>query len=167
MTALRSVALLLGLGLLQISLPQVWSGFGAVDWLLIYIVLQSLRSPFQRSILLGAGGGLIQDGLSGGIIGLHAFAKTTVAALIASFGSLLVVRGPFPEALVAGGAAALESLIVIAWQIMLERPVSIGAADVIVRALATAAATVVILSTVRWWERRALMKSAGAWRAKR
>ena len=57
MTALRSIVLLFGLGLLQIFLPQVWSGLGVVDWLLIYVVLQSLQGSFRRSILLGAGAG--------------------------------------------------------------------------------------------------------------
>lgn len=161
MTALRAIALLFGLGLLQIFLPQVWSGFGGIDWLIIYVVLQSLRSTFQRSILLGAGAGLIQDGLSGGIIGLHAFAKTTVAALIASFGGLLVVRGPLPEAAVTGVAAALEGLIVIAWQVMLGRPVSLGPLDLAVRAAATGAATLVVLWTARRWERRALSRRRG------
>ncbi|MGD8329260.1 MAG: rod shape-determining protein MreD [Acidobacteriota bacterium] len=161
MTVLRALVALLGLGLLQVFLPRVWAGLGVVDWLLIYVVLQSLRGSFQRSILLGASAGLVQDGLSGGIIGLHAFAKTSVAALIATFGGLLVVRGPFPEAVVTGGAAMVEGLIVIAWQAMLERPVSLGPIDVVVRAVATAAATLAVLSTARWWEQRALRRGRG------
>ena len=164
MIALRSIGLLFGLGLVQIFLPQVWSGFGVVDWLLIYVVSQSLRSSFQSSILLGAGGGLIQDGLAGGIIGLHAFAKTTVTALIATFGSLLVVRGPLPEAVVTGLAAALEGLIVVAWQVLLGRAVSLGPVDLVVRAVATAFATMAILYAGRWWQQRALMKRRGGWR---
>jgi len=92
MSVLRSLAALLALGVVQIFLPQVWSGFGVVDWLLIYIVVEALRSSFQRSTLLGAGGGLIQDGLAGGILGLHAFAKTSVAALIAAFTALSALR---------------------------------------------------------------------------
>lgn len=158
MTGLRTLAALLGLGLLQVFLPRVWVGLGVIDWLLIYVALQALRVSFQRSILIGAGAGLIQDGLSGGIIGLHAFAKTSVAALIATFGGLLVVRGPFPEALVAGGATVVEALIVVAWQAMLERPVSLGPVDIVVRAVATAAAALAVLSTARWWQQRALRK---------
>jgi len=161
MTGLRALAALLGLGLLQVFLPRVWVGLGVVDWLLIYVVLQALRRSFQRSILLGAVAGLIQDGLSGGIIGLHAFAKTSVAALIASFGGLLVVRGSLPEALVTGGAAVVEGLIVIAWQAMLERPMSLGPVDIVVRGVATAAATLAVLSTARWWEHRALRRGRG------
>ncbi|MCH7824621.1 MAG: rod shape-determining protein MreD [Acidobacteria bacterium] len=161
MTALRSIALLFGLGLLQIFLPTVWSGLGGVDWLLIYVVLQSLQGSFRRSILLGAGAGLIQDGLAGGIIGLHAFAKTTVAAVIATFGSLLVVRGPLLKAAITGVATALEGLIVVAWQLLLGRPASLDAVDILVRAAVTGAATMVILYTGRRWQQRALIKRRG------
>ena len=161
MSVLLSLAALLALGVVQIFLPQVWSGFGVVDWLLIYIVVQALRSPFRKSILLGAGGGLIQDGLAGGILGLHAFAKTSVAALIAAFGGFMVVRGPLPEAIVVGAATALEGLIVMAWQMMLGRPVSIDLIDVVIRAVATAIATFAALSALRRWEQRASRKSRG------
>jgi rod shape-determining protein MreD len=157
MTALRTLVVLLALGLAQIFLPQVWSGLGVVDWLLIYVVLQSLRATFRDSVLMGAGAGLIQDGLSGGIIGLHAFAKTSVAALIATFGGLLVVRGPLPEALVAGAAGVLEGLIVVAWQAMLGRPVSLGLFDLLLRAVAAALATLAILSAARRWKQRSLL----------
>lgn len=161
MTVLRSLVALFSLGVVQVFLAQVWSGFGAVDWLLIYIALQSLRGSFRRSILLGAGGGLIQDGLGGGIFGLHAFAKTSVAAAIAAFGGLLVVRGPLPEAFVVGAAAALEGLIVTAWQVLLGRPASINVIEVALRAVATAVATLAVLSAVRRWELRALRKGYG------
>jgi len=161
MTALRSIVLLFGLGLLQTFLPRVWSGLGSVDWLLIYVILQALQGSFRRSILLGAGAGLIQDGLAGGIIGLHAFAKTAVAAIIATFGSLLVVRGPLPEAVITGMATALEGLIVVAWQVLLGRPASLGPIDLFLRAAATGAATMMILYTGRRWQQRALIKRRG------
>ena len=161
MTAPRSIALLFGLGLLQIFLPQVWLGLGGVDWLLIYVVLQSLRGSFRQSIFLGAGAGLIQDGLAGGIIGLHAFAKTTVAAVIATFGGLVAVRGLLLEAAITGVATGLEGLIVVAWQVLLGRPVSLGPVDLLVRAAATGAATMVILYTGRRWQQRALIKRHG------
>ncbi len=159
MSVLRSLAALFALGVVQVFLPQVWSGLGVIDWLLIYVVVQSLRSSFHGSILLGAGAGLIQDGLAGGILGLHAFAKTSVAGLIAAFGGFLVVRGPLPEAIVVGAATALEGLIVEAWQMMLGRPVSIDLFDVAIRAVATAIAAFAALSALRRWEQRALRRS--------
>ena len=158
MTALFSVLLLFGLGLLQIFLPQVWSGLGRIDWLLMYVVLQSLRSSFRRSILLGAGAGLIQDGLAGGIIGLHAFAKTTVAAIIAMFSSLFVLRGPLSGAMITGLAVIIEGLILMAWQLSLGQPTSLGLGDVSLGAAATSAATMLVIYAGRKWQQRELIK---------
>jgi rod shape-determining protein MreD len=167
MSGLRPVGLLLGLAILQVFLPQVWSPLGAVDWLLIYIVHESLRGSFQRSILTGAGGGLLQDGLSGGIVGLHAFAKTAVAAVIASFGSFLVVRGPLLQALVTAAATFVEGLIVAFWQAMLGRPVSMGPLDILLRAVATGIATALLLAAARRWQQRALRRGHSGTKAAR
>ncbi|MBE21780.1 MAG: rod shape-determining protein MreD [Acidobacteria bacterium] len=158
MTALFSVLLLFGLGLLQIFLPQVWSELGRIDWLLMYVVLQSLRSSFRRSILLGAGAGLIQDSLAGGIIGFHAFAKTTVAAIIAMFSSLFVLRGPLSGAMITGLAVIIEGLILMAWQLSLGRPASLRLGDVSLGAAATSAATMLVIYAGRKWQQRELIK---------
>lgn len=149
MSELRWVGLLLGLGLLQVFLPQVWAPLGAVDLLLIAVAHQALRAPFRRSVLFGAGAGLIQDGLSGGLVGLHGFAKTVISAIIASFGSFLVVRGSVPQATIAAAASLLEGLIVVGWLVLLERPASAGAINVPTRALATGIATLAFLVVVR------------------
>ena len=158
MTALFSVLLLFGLGLLQIFLPQVWPELGRIDWLLMYVVLQSLRSSFRRSILLGAGAGLIQDSLAGGIIGFHAFAKTTVAAIIAMFSSLFVLRGPLSGAMITGLAVIIEGLILMAWQLSLGRPASLRLGDVSLGAAATSAATMLVIYAGRKWQQRELIK---------
>lgn len=148
MSELLWVGLLFGLGLLQVFLPQVWEPFGYVDWLLIAVVHQALRSAFRRAVLFGAGAGLIQDGLAGGIVGLHAFAKTAVAAVVSSFGSFLVVRGPIPRASLAGVASLAESLIVVAWMALLGQP-SMSPVNLPSRALATGVAALVYLVAVR------------------
>ena len=154
MSELRWVGLLFGLGLLQVLLPQVWSPLGLVDWLLIAVVQQALRSGLRRSVLFGAGAGLIQDGLSGGIIGLHAFSKTAVAAIIAGFGSFIVVRGPLYEGIVSGGAALGDGLIVAAWLAMLGRPQSLSPLELLLRALVTGGIASLVLWSARRWERR-------------
>ena len=158
MSELRWVGLLLGLGLLQVLLPQVWSPLGLVDWLLIAVVHQALRPGFRRSVLLGAGAGLIQDGLSGGIVGLHAFSKTAVAAIIASFGSFMVVRGPLYQGVVSGAASLGDGLIVAAWLAMLGRAQSLSPLERPLRALATGGMAAFVLWSARWWERRMMRR---------
>jgi rod shape-determining protein MreD len=154
MRALRWLLLLLALGLLQTFTPVVWAPLGHVDWLLIAVVYMSLRGSFREAVILGAVAGLIQDGLSQEIVGLHAFAKTSLAALIASFGSFLVVRGPVPEAVVTLIASLLESSIVIAWLVLLGRSSQVVGLSITGRAIATAVATAAVLSAARWLQQR-------------
>jgi len=150
MRALRWIVLLLALGVLQTFTGEVWAPFGHIDWLLIAVVYMALRGSFREAVILGAVAGLMQDGLSREIVGLHGFAKTSIAALIASFGSFLVVRGPLPEAVVTGLASLLESSIVIAWLVLLGRSTSVTGLSITGRAVATAVATAAVLSTARW-----------------
>lgn len=150
MRALRWFLLLLALGLLQTFTPVVWAPLGHVDWLLIAVVHVALRGTFREAVILGALAGLMQDGLSGDIVGLHGFAKTSIAALIASFASFLVVRGPLPEAAVTGIASILESSIVVAWLILLGRSLSVAGLSITGRAIATAVAAAAILSLAQW-----------------
>lgn len=111
---LKTGALLLVLGVVQITLGDLWWGFGFVDLLMIAAGLLALRMRFAPAILTGAAAGLVQDSLGGGLIGLHAFAKTAVNAGLASVGQFLVVRGEAASALMIGAAAVLEGAIVVA-----------------------------------------------------
>ena len=154
MKALRWFGLLLALAVLQSFTGEVWELFGHIDWLLIAVVYMALRSSFREAVILGALAGLMQDGLSREIVGLHGFAKTSIAALISSFGSFLVVRGPLPEAVVTGIASLLESSIVVAWLVLLGRSTSVSGLSITGRAIATAVAAATVLSTARWLQQR-------------
>lgn len=145
MTALRWIAWLLLLGLLQGFLPVVWSPLGFVDWLLIAVTFQALRGSFRSAVMVGALAGLIQDSVTGSILGLHAFAKTAVAAVISGFGSFLVVRGPTPEAAINAAASLLEGTIVTAWIVLLDRTPTQGLVGGVTRAVATAVASALVL----------------------
>ena len=124
-----------------------------------------------------------QAGLLAGVIDAHASRRVcvvahsmggTVATLLPDAASrrvdsLVLVEGRLlasscgiaSEAIVVGAATALEGLIVMAWQMMLGRPVSIDLIDVVIRAVATAIATFAALSALRRWEQRASRKSRG------
>lgn len=154
MTALLWTGILLGLGLVQTFLPTVWAPLGAVDWLLLPVIHQALRSTARRAIVLGAAAGIIQDALSGGLVGLHGFAKTVVAAITAFFGNLLVVRGAVPEGIITGVASLAEGAIVAAWLLTLSRPAVPGPVGPVGRALATGIAAVLVQVGLNWWRRR-------------
>ncbi|HJO03229.1 MAG TPA: rod shape-determining protein MreD [Acidobacteriota bacterium] len=112
-SVLQIVVLMLVVGTAQTTLTQMLPPLGLVDGLMVAIGLLALRRTFASSVLIGALAGFVQDSLSGGIVGLHAFSKTVVAALITSLGSVIVVRGQLAETIVIGGAAVLEGTIVM------------------------------------------------------
>lgn len=156
MTWLRWGGILLLVGLLQAFLPRVWQPFGAADWLLLPVVHQALRRSFRRAVLLGATAGLIQDSLSGGIVGLHAFGKTLAAATAASLGGLLVLRGPVLEGLVTGGASLVESAVILSLLNLLDRSPQTLTTGILGRAIMTAAAMAILaICLIRWRRRRA------------
>ncbi len=109
----RIIVLMLVVGAVQTTLTQMVPPLGLVDGLMVATGLLALRQTFAASVLIGALAGFVQDSLSGGIVGLHAFAKTVVAALITSLGNVIVVRGQLAEAIVIGAAAMIESMIVM------------------------------------------------------
>ena len=112
-SVLQIVVLMLVVGTAQTTLAQMAPPLGLVDGLMVAVGLLALRRTFAASVLIGALAGFVQDSLSGGIVGLHAFAKTVVAALVTSLGNIIVVRGQLAEAIVVGAAAVAESLIVM------------------------------------------------------
>ncbi len=121
-TALRIAALLMLIGLLQNTLSQLWPPFGWADGLMMATGFLALRLPFVPAVMTGAFAGLVQDSLGGGLIGLHAFAKTGIASVLGSAGNVLVVRGQLAEALVVGIGTVAEGAIVRTLLVLLGWP---------------------------------------------
>ena len=108
---LRIVVLIVLVGGLQVTLAQAWAPLGLVDGLMIVVGLLAFRLVYPAALTVAAFAGLVQDGLGGGILGVHAFSKTAVAAVLNSMGSVLVVRGQLAEAVVIGVAAVADGTI--------------------------------------------------------
>lgn len=120
--ALRLLVLFLLVGTVQTLLPQIGLPLGYIDGMMIAVGLVALRASFTGAVWAGALGGLIQDSLAGGIIGLHAFAKTAVAAGLALLADAFAVRGQLAEAVIVAVAAAVEGVIVRALLLFLGWP---------------------------------------------
>ncbi len=120
--ALRLIILFLLVGTLQTLVPQIWMPLGYIDGMMIAVGLVALRTSFAGAVWTGALGGLIQDSLAGGIIGLHAFAKTAVAAGLALLADSFAVRGQLAEAVIVAAATAIEGMVVRALLLFLGWP---------------------------------------------
>lgn len=156
--AVQTLVLLLVVASVQNVLTQMWPPIGFFDALMVTTGLLALRLPLPEAVLYGAVAGLAQDGLAGGLIGLHAFSKTAVAALLTSLGTILMVRGPLAEALLIGVATVVEALIVGVLLAFLGWPGSAVTLVVLARGAGTAALCATFLLGGPWvvssWRRR-------------
>jgi len=154
----RLVLLFLLVGTVQTLLPQIWMPLGYLDGMMIAVGLVALRTSFAGAVWTGALGGLIQDSLAGGIIGLHAFAKTAVAAGLALLADSFAVRGQLAEAVIVATATAVEGMIVRALLLFLGWPGPESTVVLITRAgvtgLVCGLGTVGLPLLVASWQRR-------------
>lgn len=84
-----------------------------VDPFLLVVVWYSMRTGPVSAELIGTATGLVHDGISGGLFGLHAFADTLVGYGVALAAQRIVVGQQAARVLVFAAAAALQQLVLI------------------------------------------------------
>src|SRR4030095_1429357 len=85
-----------------------------VDPFLLVVFWYSLRPGPVGAELIGTATGLLQDGLSGGLFGLHAFADTVVGYGVALAAQRIVVGQQAARVLVFAAAAPLQQALLVA-----------------------------------------------------
>jgi rod shape-determining protein MreD len=76
---------------LQTTLDR-WVAVGAVDLVLVVVVYFSLTSGRVTGLLTGSFAGLVQDALSGAVIGMAGLSKTVVGFLTGIIGTQFIVN---------------------------------------------------------------------------
>jgi cell shape-determining protein MreD len=79
----------------------------------------------------------VQDSLAGGLLGVHSFSKTAIAAVLNSMGSVLVVRGQLAEGLVIGAAAFADGLLATLLMAFLDWPAQVPISMLALRGVTT------------------------------
>jgi len=108
-------AVWVGLGLcvalaLQTTLARMVAGTGvAVDLVLVVVVLVAISSGPVAGLWTGTVGGLLQDALSGGVVGVGGLSKTLVGCLVGQFASQFVVARAWHQLLVLFLASLLHA----------------------------------------------------------
>jgi rod shape-determining protein MreD len=72
-------------------------GATAVNLVLVAVIYIALAFGPASGLLVGTVGGLVQDALAGGIIGIGGFAKTLVGFVIGLLGAQFIVAQPLPR----------------------------------------------------------------------
>ena len=141
-----------------------WVPGGGVtfDLVLVVVVLVALATGPLSGLLTGTVGGIAQDALSGGIIGVGGLAKTIVGFVIGVIGFQFIVTGPAQRFIVLFMATLLHGLVFLGLYEMLPPGRSIEAPyrTVLIQALANAAVGVAALQLAVLVPRLALRRHA-------
>lgn len=116
MLALIAVALVL-----QTTLARfLVRGSIGVDLVLVVVVYLSLRAGPTIGIVAGTIGGLAQDALTTGIVGIGGLGKTIVGYLAGTTGSAFIVAQAVPRFLVFFAATVLEMAVIAGFHAVLD-----------------------------------------------
>jgi rod shape-determining protein MreD len=105
---------------LQTTLARYVQGSAAVDLVLVVVVYVALTSGPVAGLLTGTFGGLVQDAMATGVIGIGGLAKTLVGFLAGVIGTQFIVAQPLPRFLVFFGATLLHSLVFVGLYVLLD-----------------------------------------------
>ena len=93
--------------------PVLAGGNGPVDLVLIVVVFAALTRGPSFGLWTGTFGGLLQDGLSGGIIGVSGLAKTLVGVLVGVAGSQFIIGTIWHRVAILLGASIVHAFIYV------------------------------------------------------
>ena len=82
-----------------------------VDLVLVVVVYVALTSGPVAGLLAGTFGGLVQDALSSGILGMGGLTKTLVGFVAGRFGSQFIVTAMVPRFLMFAAASAVHAVL--------------------------------------------------------
>lgn len=150
---MRAIGVLLAIAVslaLQTTIARfVARGTVAVDLVLVAVVYVALSSGPVTGLLAGTLGGLVQDALSSGIIGIGGLAKTIVGFLAGVIGTQFIVTQSVPRFVVFFAATIVHAAVFMGLYVLLDaRHFGAPYAAVGGQALANAAIGVVAFQVV-------------------
>lgn len=88
-----------------------WRGTPTVDLVLVVVVYVALTGGPVAGLVAGTVGGLVQDALSSGILGMGGLAKTVVGFLAGRFGTQFIVTATLPRLVTIAAATAAHAVL--------------------------------------------------------
>ncbi len=113
-------AIVVALALQTTLAGLVFHGTAALDLVLVVVIYISLVSGPGTGVVAGTVAGLIQDGLSSGILGIGGLAKTIVAFLAGLIGTQFIVTAPLPRFMVFVLGTAVHAAIFMGLYVLLD-----------------------------------------------
>lgn len=111
MNLVRALAGLAIVCLAQMLIGQHLPGLARrCDLFSVYVVYIALTRPARPAMVIGGGAGLLQDALTGVVLGLNGFKKTLLGFLVGTLGSLFMLNQPVPRFSILFAAAIFDPL---------------------------------------------------------
>lgn len=124
-------------------------GATLVNLVLVAVVYAALAYGAVAGLLAGVAGGLVQDALAGGIIGIGSLPKSVTGFLVGVLGTQFIVSQPFPRFVMFIGATVLHDLCYQGLFALVEfRPFSLPLSTLALQALINAVVGVLAFQVV-------------------
>ena len=131
---------------MQTTLVEMVAGTGApLDLVLMVVMVVAIVNGPRAGLWTGTVGGLLQDALSGGVIGMGGLAKTVVGYLGGQFAAQFMVTRLWHKALVfVGGSLLHAALFVGGYRLLFEDRVVVTQRDLLMQAAANTVVGLVV-----------------------
>ena len=111
---MKALGVIVGLGLallLQTTLGGISLEAGTrVNFVVIAVVFIALTMGPVTGLLAGAVGGIVQDAIAGGIVGIGGISKTIIGFVVGVFGAQFIVSQPIPRFVIFVAATVVHEL---------------------------------------------------------
>ncbi len=150
---MRTAAILAALGvalLLQTTVAGLTLAAGTyVNLVLVAVVYVALSFGAVTGLLAGTAGGLIQDGLAGGVVGIGGLSKTIVGFVVGVLGAQFIVSQPVPRLVMFVGATLVHELCFQALHALVEsRPFAMNYSTTLTQAFVNGAVGVLAFQII-------------------
>lgn len=150
-SAAALAAILIAIALQTTLGGLVFRGSTAIDLVLIAVVLVAIKSGPVTGLLAGTVAGLLQDALSGGVLGIGGMAKTIVGFLAGALGRQFIVTAPLPRFVVLLMATGLHAAMFMGLYTLLNlRQFPSPYTAVVGQAFANALVGVMAVTLIEW-----------------
>jgi rod shape-determining protein MreD len=141
------------------------AGGSLVNMVLIAVVYVALAFGPVTGMLAGSAGGILQDALSGGVVGIGGLSKTIVGFLVGVLGAQFIVSQPLPRLVMFVSATLVHELCYEALYALVEsRAFSIQYSAVLTQAAINGVIGVIAFEIVEGapglWQRRGARRAA-------
>jgi rod shape-determining protein MreD len=137
--------------LLQVALARyAVGGRWVFDLVLVGVAFAALQGGALAGMVAGTVGGLLQDVLSGGIVGVGGLAKTVVGCVVGVVGTQFVLARASARMLIVAVATVVHRLVVIALLALIDLQwVGISWSSVLIEMALNAAAALVVFQAAQ------------------